>query len=48
MVLITLHHNGGAEAYYFDVPTVNDAAVSPLQQVTCGNKADALAYNIPC
>jgi hypothetical protein len=48
MVLITLHRNGGAEAYYFDVPTVNDAAVSNLQQVTCGNKTDALAYNIPC
>jgi hypothetical protein len=48
MVLVTLHHNGGADSYYFDVPTVNDAAVSTLQQVTCGNKIDALAYNIPC
>jgi hypothetical protein len=48
MVLVTLHHNGGADSYYFDVPTVNDAAVSLLQQVTCGNKTDALAYNIPC
>jgi hypothetical protein len=48
MVLVTLHHNGGAESYYFDVPAINAATVSPIQQVTCGNKTDALAYNIPC
>jgi len=48
MVLVTLNRSGGAESYYFDVPTVNDATISSIQQVTCGNKTDPLAYNIPC
>jgi Glycoside hydrolase family 44 len=48
MVLVTLHHNGGADSYYFDVPTVNDATISTLQQVTCGNKIDPLKSQIPC
>ncbi|HJT56970.1 MAG TPA: glycoside hydrolase family 44 protein [Ktedonobacteraceae bacterium] len=48
MTLVTLHHSSGADAWYFDVPTVDQPGISPLQQVTCGNKTDPLAYDIPC
>ncbi|HZU66726.1 MAG TPA: glycoside hydrolase family 44 protein [Ktedonobacteraceae bacterium] len=48
MVLVTLHHGGGADAWYFDVPTIDQSTISPLQHVTCGNKGDPLAYNVPC
>ncbi len=48
MVLVTLHHGGGPDAWYFDVPTNAQPAIGLLQQVTCGNKTDPLAYNIPC
>ncbi len=48
MLLVTLHREGGAEAYSFNVPTTDDALVNPLKQTVCGNKTDALAYDIPC
>ena len=48
MVLVTLHRNGGAEAYSFTVPAVNDATIQSLIHTMCGNKVDALAYNVPC
>ena len=48
MVLVTLHRDGGAEAYSFTVPAVTDATINPLIPTACGNKVDALAYNVPC
>jgi len=48
MVLVTLHRDGGAEAYSFTVPAVNDATIQSLIHTMCGNKVDALAYNVPC
>jgi hypothetical protein len=48
MVLVTLHRNGGAEAYSFTVPAVNDTTIQSLIHTMCGNKVDALAYNVPC
>jgi hypothetical protein len=48
MVLITLHHNGGAEAFSFIVPSTGDATINPLKQTVCGKKTDPLGYDIPC
>lgn len=46
MVVITLHRNGGAEAYSY-IPT-NSGNVTPVLHTVCGNKSDALANDIPC
>jgi hypothetical protein len=48
MVLVTLHRDGGAEAYSFTATAVTDATINPLNYTVCGNKVDALAYNVPC
>jgi Glycosyl hydrolases family 39 len=48
MVLITLHRNGGADAFSFIVPGVDDATINPLTQTVCGKKTDPLDYAIPC
>lgn len=55
MVLFTLHRNGGASAYSFDVPDINPNTTNaspttpaPLAYTVCGNKTDPLANNIPC
>src|SRR6266699_2061088 len=48
IVLVTMHRGGGAEAYSFSVPAADTTFINPLQQTVCGQKADALAYNIPC
>ncbi len=50
MVLLTLHRNGGASAYSFDVPNITDQAPppQPLTYTVCGNKTDPLANTIPC
>lgn len=48
MVLVTLHRGGGAEAYSFTAPAIDDATTGPLNLTVCGNKVDALAYNVPC
>ncbi|MGZ3647049.1 MAG: hypothetical protein ACXVCM_24710, partial [Ktedonobacteraceae bacterium] len=48
IVLITLHRNGGADAWSFIVPSTNDATVNSLQQTVCGKKTDPLGYGIPC
>lgn len=52
IVVVTLHRGGGAEAFSFVVPTINDPAVRPLNYTTCGNKTDPLANSptnyIPC
>ncbi len=48
MVLITLHRNGGAEAFSFIVPSTGDATIYLLKQTVCGKKTDPLGYDIPC
>ncbi len=48
LVLITLHRNGGAEAFSFIVPSTDNATINPLKQTVCGKKTDPLGYNIPC
>ena len=48
IVLITMHRDGGAEAFSFIVPGIDDATVNPLIQTVCGKKTDLLGYNIPC
>jgi hypothetical protein len=48
IVLVTMHRGGGAEAYSFSVPAADTTNINPLQQTVCGQKTDALAYNIPC
>lgn len=60
MVLITLHRDGGAEAYSFVVPLANAQtptpsksqtnipAIAPLKHTVCGSKYDPLAFTTPC
>ena len=48
IVLITLHRNGGAEAFSFIVPSTDDATIHQLKQTVCGKKSDPLGYDIPC
>ena len=48
MVLLTLHRDGGAEAYNYVVPTANDPTTAALNFTSCGQKTDPLANNIPC
>jgi hypothetical protein len=48
MVVVTLHRNGGAEAYSFIVPASSDPATAEVIHTLCGHKADPLANNIPC
>ena len=48
MVVMTLHRNGGAEAYSYVTPTVNDSA-SRRYSIRCvATKSNTLASNIPC
>src|SRR5260370_38043670 len=48
LALATLHRNGGAEAYSYDVPTTTQSAVSPLTSTICGKASDVLAHDTPC
>jgi len=48
LTLVTLHRNGGAEAYSYDVPTTTQSAVSPLTSTICGKASDVLANDTPC
>jgi hypothetical protein len=48
IAVITLHHGGGAEAYSYRVPTVNEVTVAPLTHTVCGHQTDVLANNAPC
>ena len=48
MALVTLHRNGDASAYSFDVPATSELTTPPLTFTACGNKTDPLANNIPC
>jgi len=48
LTLVTLHRNGGAEAYSYDAPTTTNSAVSPLNYTLCGKASDVLANDTPC
>lgn len=52
IVVVTMHRGGGAEAYSFVVPTLQDSTVQPVKYTVCGNKTDPLANSptnyIPC
>ncbi|HEV2583289.1 MAG TPA: hypothetical protein VGT44_20685 [Ktedonobacteraceae bacterium] len=48
IVVITLHRNGGAQAYSYVVPTADTTAITPLKQTVCGSKYDPLAFATPC
>lgn len=48
IAVVTLHRNGGAEAYSYRVPTVDDATVAPLTHTICGYQSDVLANKVPC
>ncbi|QBD79768.1 hypothetical protein EPA93_28835 [Ktedonosporobacter rubrisoli] len=48
LVMVTLHRNGGAEAYSFTPSNNANTAVAPLTYTECGNKTDPLAVSVPC
>lgn len=48
ITLVTLHRDGGAEAYSYNVPTSEQSNVGPLNYTVCGKASDALANNTPC
>jgi hypothetical protein len=48
ITLVTLHRQGGAEAYSLMLPAGDDVAVAPVIHTVCGKKTDALAYEMPC
>ncbi|HEX9134578.1 MAG TPA: hypothetical protein VF844_19995, partial [Ktedonobacteraceae bacterium] len=48
ITLITLHRDGRAEAYSYDVPTNDNSDVGPLNYTVCGKASDVLAKDTPC
>lgn len=48
ITLITLHRGGGAEAYSYHLPAIDDANVAPLIYTVCGHQTDVLANDTPC
>jgi glycosyltransferase involved in cell wall biosynthesis len=48
LVLVTLHRNGGAEAFSYKVPTNESGGVNPVNFAICGNDADVLSNDRPC
>ena len=48
ITLVTLHRDGGAEAYSYDVPTTDNSTVGPLKATVCGKTSDVLAKDTPC
>ena len=48
ITLVTLHRGGGAEAYSYDVPTIDKSDVGSLKYTVCGKASDVLANDIPC
>ncbi len=48
ITLVTLHRGGGAEAYSYNAPAVDDANVAPLTYIVCGHQTDVLANDTPC
>jgi len=43
IAVLSIHRNGGSEAYSFIEPRQNVTAVSPLTYTVCGQKVDALS-----
>lgn len=39
---VTLHRNGGAEAFNYKVPTNESGGVNPVNFALCGNDPDSL------
>ena len=48
ITLVTLHRGGGAEAYGYNAPAVDDANIAPLTYTVCGHQTDVLANDTPC
>jgi hypothetical protein len=48
IAVVTLHRGGGAVAYSYRVPAVDEATVAPLTYTVCGHQTDVLANNAPC
>jgi len=48
IVVVTLHRNGGADAYSFAVPTSNDASTAQLVHTICGAKTDTVVNSTIC
>lgn len=48
ITLVTLHRDGRAEAYSYDVPTNDNSDVGPLNYTVCGKATDVLAKDTPC
>lgn len=48
ITLVTLHREGGAEAYSYDVPTAVNSNVGPLKSTVCGKTSDLLMNDTPC
>jgi hypothetical protein len=48
ITLVTLHRDGGAEAYSYDVPTIDNSKVGPMNYTVCGKASDVLANGTPC
>ncbi len=48
ITVVTLHRGGGAEAYSYRVPSVDDPKIAPLTYAVCGQQTDALANETPC
>ena len=48
ITLVTLHRDGGAEAYSYDVPINENSAVGPVKSTVCGKASDVLASDTPC
>lgn len=48
ITLITLHHTGGAEAYSYKVPTIDNASTGVLIHAICGKQTDPLGNDTPC
>ncbi len=48
LILVTLHRNGGAEAYSYKVPTNESSGVNQVNFAICGNDPDVLSNDRPC
>lgn len=48
ITLVTLHRDGGAEAYSYNVPTFDKSDIGSLNYTVCGKTSDVLANDTPC
>jgi serine/threonine protein kinase/glycosyltransferase involved in cell wall biosynthesis len=48
LILVTLHRNGGAQAFSYKVPTNESSGVNPVNFTLCGNDSDVLSNDRPC